>query len=320
VEQRAEWTGRLETLAERAERQVERRALYGFHARDSYRPNDPEHPTVVLIHGLNSTSAVFRHMTPLLEDAGFGVLLYDYRDNQDLGRSAEEFVEDWKAFREIHEDRRPWAVVTHSMGGLLARFYVEGDAYQGDVNDLVMIAPPNGGAAVAKMQALLQFLRGIKAIDTGQAVALSAIEDGIGASADDLIPSSAFLKELNRHGRREGVEYHILAGDVGFLSREQRKTVEARIRTATKAGGLFGRVTRLALGDLRSPLDELTDGSGDGCVSLESSQLEGVDDYEVVHANHISLIRAPLMFPEPGPVAGMPFVLDRLEHLLPRGR
>lgn len=320
LEQGAEWAGRLKTLAEKAERQAQRRSLYGFHARDSYRPNDPGHPTVVLIHGLNSTSAVFRHMAPLLEGAGFGVLLYDYRDSQDLGRSAEEFAEDWRAFRESHEDRCPWAVVTHSMGGLLARSYVEGDGYQGDVTDLVMVAPPNQGAAVAKMQALLQFLRGVNAIDTGRASALSAIEDGIGESADDLVPGSPFLKDLNAHGRRAGVDYHILAGDAGFLSRAQRKAVRARIGTATKAGGFLGQVTRMALGDLGPPLDELTDGSGDGCVTVESARLEGVEDFEVVHANHVELVRGPFLFAEPGPVACMPFVLDRLGHLLPSKR
>ncbi len=256
----------------------------------------------------------------MLEGAGFGVLLYDYRDGQDLRDSSSEFVKDWQAFRAQSGDRRPWAIVTHSMGGLVARSYVEGDAYQGDVTDLVMIAPPNGGAAIAKMQNLLQFLQGIKAIDSERAMALAEIEDGLGASADDLVPGSDFLKALNSHGRRAGVNYHILAGDAGFLTREQRRRVDARIRSATKASGVFGQVTRLALGDLDSPLDEMTDGSGDGCVSLDSSRLEGVKDHEVVHANHIALVRGPLIFPEPGPVVCMPFILDRLRHLLPSRR
>lgn len=288
--------------------------------RESYRSNDPDRPSVVLIHGLNSTSAVFKHVIPLLESAGYGVLLFDYRDNQDLGLSAREFVEEWRVFRKRTGDQRPWAIVTHSMGGLVARSYVEGAEYLGDVSDLVMIAPPNGGAAIAKMQALLQFLEGIKAIDSKRAAALGAIEDGLGAAADDLVPKSAFLTALNARGRQAGVKYHILAGDDGFLSREQRERIELRIRTATKAGGFLGRVTRMAAGDLESPLDELTDGSGDGCVAVESTRLKGVEDFEVVHANHVALIRAPLLFPEPGPVICIPFVLDRLKELLPADR
>ncbi len=64
-ERRVEWSDRLGTLASKARSQARKNARYGFHARPSYRANDPSRPSIVLIHGLNSTSSVFRHMVPL---------------------------------------------------------------------------------------------------------------------------------------------------------------------------------------------------------------------------------------------------------------
>ena len=69
---RAAWEGRLRDLADRAGREVARRSRYGMKARPSYRPNDPGRPTVCLIHGLNSTSGVFKHMVGPIEAAGYG--------------------------------------------------------------------------------------------------------------------------------------------------------------------------------------------------------------------------------------------------------
>ena len=61
-------------------------------------------------------------------------------------------------------------------------------------------------------------------------------------------------------------------------------------------------------------LDELTDGTGDGCVSVERTRLDGVADHLTIHANHAELIRAPLFFRDPGPVACMPDVLRWLRQ------
>ena len=66
--------------------------------------------------------------------------------------------------------------------------------------------------------------------------------------------------------------------------------------------------------DLSDRLDEITDGAGDGCVSLARTKLEGVSDQVVLHANHAELIRAPLLFRDPGPVACMPALLRWLKR------
>ena len=65
----------------------------------------------------------------------------------------------------------------------------------------------------------------------------------------------------------------------------------------TRNSGIFGRLTQAAAADLPDLLDELTDGTGDGCVSVERTRLDGVADHVTIHANHAELIRAPLLFP-----------------------
>jgi pimeloyl-ACP methyl ester carboxylesterase len=308
---------RVRDLAARAERDAKRRTSYGMHARDSYRPNDPTRPTICLIHGINSSSGSFVHMVGPLEQAGFGLVVYDFPFNRDLDESIKIFRRDWAAFRRERGEKQTWAVVTHSMGGLLARAYVEADGFAGDVSDLCLIAPPNRGSAVAQTQVLLQLIQGLKSVNGRQAGALAQLSDGLGEAAGDMMPGSGFLKALNDRPRREGVRYHILAGDAGFLSAAARTQVEAQYRLMSRPGGLLGGLTRLAIPNLLEQLDELTDGKGDGCVTVASTKLDGVADHEVLHANHVELIRGPLLYPDPGPVACMPWLLKRLAKSRP---
>jgi pimeloyl-ACP methyl ester carboxylesterase len=277
----------------------------GFHERPSYRTNDPSRPTVCLIHGANSTSGSFVYLVPLLEAEGVGVVLHDYPFERPLVESYARFVKDWKAFRDRTGDTRPWTVLTHSMGGLLARDYVEGPDYRGDVSDLILIAPPNRGSPLAGSQTLLQILEKSLTARAGREIDWG---DDLGAVATDLSPGSAYLKRLAARPRREGVRYHILAGTAGFLSRDDRRTIQGRLDLTTRGSAVLGGLARLAAGPMTAGLDALTDGTGDGVVPLSSARLEGVDDVVEVPANHVELIRGPLLFPDDGPVACWPQV------------
>lgn len=313
---RGDWEQRVRDLAARAEREARRRQNYGMHALASYRPNDPSRPTVCLVHGVNSSSGGFVHMIRPLEEAGFGVVVYDYPFNRSLEDSCRRFARDWAAFRRDRRETRPWAVVAHSMGCLVARDYVEGPSYAGNVSSLIMVAPVNQGSHLAKTQTLLQLINGIQAVgDRKASDALAHLGDGLGEAADDMLPGSAFLKALNARPRRAGVAYHILAGDVGLLPAPARRQIDTQLAVARRQGGVLGGLVRLAGGSpevLADRLDELTDGRGDGCVSVARTKLTGVSDHVVIHANHAELIRAPLLYPDPGPVACMPFLLRRL--------
>jgi pimeloyl-ACP methyl ester carboxylesterase len=321
-DRRAEWLRRLGELADRATEASNRRALYGMRALPSYRPNDPARPTICLVHGLNSSSGGFVHMIPWLEEAGYGIVVYDFPFNRRLGESSAAFARDWAAFRRQSRDRLPWSIVAHSMGALLARSLVEDDAtWAGDVTSMVLIAPVNQGSDLARVQTVFQLLDGLKSINGKNTTrAMAHLSDGLGQAAQDMLPGSAFLKGLNRRPRRQGLPYHILAGDSGFLTRDARAQIEARVDLFNRNAGLFGKLTQAAMSDLPEILDELTDGTGDGCVAVDRTRLEGVTDCVTIHANHAELIRAPLLFADPGPVACMPFVLERLRADRERNR
>jgi hypothetical protein len=139
--------------------------------------------------------------------------------------------------------------------------------------------------------------------------ALAQLSDGIGQAADDMLPGSPFLTRLNRAPRAAGVPYHILAGTSGMISREVRQQAQARLEALSRDSSIFSVFTQLASREMSPLLDELTDGSGDGCVAVERTRLAGVDDHVTIRANHAELIRAPLLYPDDGPVACMPYVL-----------
>lgn len=281
----------------------------------SYRPNDPARPTICLVHGLNSSSGGFVHMIPWLEEAGYGIVIYDFPFNRRLEESCSAFARDWAAFRRQNGEQISWSIVAHSMGALLARSLVEDDAtWARDVSSLILIAPVNQGSDLARVQTVFQFLNGLQSIKGKNTTrAMMHLSDGLGQAAQDMLPGSAFLKSLNRRPRRQGLPYHIIAGDSGFLTRDARAQIEARVDLFNRNSGLFGKLTQAATTDLPEILDELTDGTGDGCVAVDRTRLNGVNDHATIHANHAELIRAPLLFRDPGPVACMPFVLGRLD-------
>jgi pimeloyl-ACP methyl ester carboxylesterase len=313
---RDEWLRRLGELSDRAGEAARHRQFYGMRALNSYRPNDPRRPTICLVHGLNSSSGGFVHMIPWLEEAGYGIVVYDYPFNRSIAESCQGFVRDWAAFRGVVNDKLPWSIVAHSMGALLARSLVEDEtAPARDVRSLILIAPVNQGSNLAKMQTVVQLMSGLQALNgKDKTKAMMNLSDGLGQAALDMLPGSPFLKGLNRWPRRPGLPYHIMAGDRGFLTREARAQIEGRIDLLTRNSGIFGRLTQAAAADLPDLLVELSDGTGDGCVSVDRTRLDGVADHVTIHANHAELIRAPLLFPDPGPVACMPVLLRWLKE------
>ena len=132
----------------------------------------------------------------------------------------------------------------------------------------------NQGSQLAKVQTVMQFMNGLQAINGKNTTrAMLSLSDGLGQAAQDMLPGSPFLTGLNRRPRRQGLPYHIVAGDRGFLTRDGRAQIEARIDLVTRNSGIFGRLTQVATADLPDLLDELTDGTGDGCVTVERTRL-----------------------------------------------
>ena len=85
---------------------------------------------VVLIHGLDSNCDYWEDLTPLLVNEGYAVAPLAYPNDQPLADSAELLGREIAQLRQ----RQPAIkldIVAHSMGGIIARSYLEGGDYSG---------------------------------------------------------------------------------------------------------------------------------------------------------------------------------------------
>jgi len=251
---------------------------------------DAAKPLVIVLHGLDGSTQSCMAIGDRLTKDGFQVALFAYPSEQPLAESerlldkAINHVQ--AAYHGLHID-----LVTISMGGLIARDYLEGDGYDGHVDHLIMVAPPTHGSSWAPLQPILAVVQSFKHLrqDPDWSSALSVYR-GISAAGKDLKPGSAYLTHLNARPRRAGVTYTIIAGDKPITLRLAEDFLRSALALLPP-----GMCQYWAVQQLKTALDREVDylasaiGTSDGPVSLTSAKLDGVTDFVVLPADHLAL-------------------------------
>ena len=105
---------------------------------------------VVLVHGFRRTKNSLYFIQKALEDRGYEVVNRTYPSGENTIENNASFINDFvnDKLKEFPPDAELY-FVTHSMGGLVVRCYLE--EYRPEhAKRLVMIAPPNRGATMAE--------------------------------------------------------------------------------------------------------------------------------------------------------------------------
>jgi pimeloyl-ACP methyl ester carboxylesterase len=197
------------------------------------------------------------------------------------------------ALREEFPDLRI-DLVTESMGGLVARRYVEGPGYAGGVDRFILIAPPNEGSNWIGAGWILKLIVNAASWKNDpQWSPAWMITEGICQEAHDLRPQSNFLVGLDSQPRRAGVRYTIIAGKRPAAYRYEAKVLAvAESAIGTQISQWWG--FRQACQAMQSEKDRLLSriGDSDGPVTLESASLDGVSDFVALPVDHIALFES----------------------------
>lgn len=251
---------------------------------------------VLLVHGLDEGGPIWDNAAPVVAQAGYTVLRFNYPNDQRIAASAEGLV---GALRDLRSrDVRTVDIIGHSMGGLVARDaltrreYYHGDALGGGglpaVQRLIMLGTPNHGAPLASLRCAMevrdQFVRWMHSEHKASSGLLGFMVDGHGEAGDDLRPGSAFLNDLNSRPLPSHVSMTIVVGEIASCGRE-------RVTSALDSPYIRRVIGEERAAKLKSGTNGVWEEVGDGVVPTESTRLEGVTDVVHVAADHRSMIR-----------------------------
>ena len=273
---------------------TDRYSQYGLKFDSPLTTMDEHRPLVIVVHGFNSSGAAHQSLIGSVRSAGFACGTFEYPNDQPLTDSARLLSRELRALRRQHP--RIWlSLVTHSMGGLVARELIENPQLDpGGVEQLIMIAPPNHGS----MWALLYpgadlWEHGIRGGAHGPLRRLQAsVVDGMAEAQRDLRPGSPFLQRLNARSRNAKVQYSILLGTSAPIAAAHRSETQSWYRYVTSHIGR-GHASLEHVDRLLTECDELIAGAGDGVVAVKRGRLQGVHDTILLPFDHLAVTGNP---------------------------
>jgi pimeloyl-ACP methyl ester carboxylesterase len=187
----------------------------------TFAPADhPARNPVILVHGLDDPGIIWDDLIPILQENQFPVLVLSYPNDQAIEASSAFFFEQMQMLAQ--KNPVTVSIVTHSMGGLVARDmltrpdldYLRAAAEKKvpAVDRLILVGPPNRGTQMARFRILTEAKDQIYHLFFTQAHWLHCLLDGTGAAGVDLIPGSCFLIRLNQRALPREVKIQIIAG------------------------------------------------------------------------------------------------------------
>lgn len=267
---------------------------------------------VVLIHGLDDPGSVWRNLAPALAQSGYEVWYLHYPNDQPISDSAKLLAERLQEFRSRGTDGI--AIVAHSMGGLVVREALtnpiigyprqveEGKAPR--IYQLIMVGTPNHGSEMARFRIFTEIRDQWMALVQGRGHWLRWIFDGAGEAKIDLLPESEFLTQLNARPHPADVDMLVIAG---LASPWKRSDIESLRQDADR---LSRPPPNKAPNQWEQALLSVTDGLGDGLVTVESTRLVDVP-HLTVNGTHMGMIRN-IQVDSPRVPPAIPVILERL--------
>jgi pimeloyl-ACP methyl ester carboxylesterase len=269
-------------------------AKYGLRLDDGWEHCDAARPVVILLHGFNSTPQQNAALMVPIREAGFPCGTFAYPNDYIIRNSAQLLSSELHRFR-LQHPRRTVILVCHSLGGLVARECVENALYDpGNVQRLIMIAPPTHGTIIAHFAVGTDLWEHWLARKNGWPLERmrDSIVDGLGEAADELCPCSEFLNELNARPLNPHVSYTILLGTGARFSESQVDWIRESV--CDQLGNLpGGKGSAEELDALLADIDELVQGKGDGVVAVKRGRLVGVADTLVMPFGHLAVTGEP---------------------------
>ncbi len=251
-----------------------------------------ENPVIVTIHGFNSQSAAAATLVAGLDAERYCCGHFSYPNDQSIEASALHLASQLRATKKTHPSHK-FALVTHSMGGIVARRVIEDPALDsGNVTTLIMVAPPNHGSRLAKYAVAVDTWEHWLGRNEGSPWTRwrDSVVDGLGEACNELVPGSAYLKRLNERPRNPEISYTLLLGDDATLTRGEMAWLRSSAKVLERVPGTGESGSRFS--QCLNDFDECIDGRGDGVVAIRRGRLDGVDDTVVLPFGHLCLVNA----------------------------